>query len=112
MVKPENLGGSFYRTTCGHGRWYFFGRSLCPLRSHSPANRWPVSDPEEKLTPADPDEFAAALACALRFSGRERAHDADTFMGEIVAKRLVEDLERSRFVVMKRPISLQGGSSA
>ena len=55
-----------------------------------------MSDPEEKLTPADPDELAAALAFALRFSGRKRAHDADTFMADIVAKRLVEHLERSR----------------
>ena len=69
-----------------------------------------MSDPEEKLTPADPDDLAAALAFALRFSGRKRAHDADTFMAEIVAKRLVGHLERSRFVVMKRLVTLQGGS--
>jgi len=69
-----------------------------------------MSDPEERLTPADPDELAAALAFALRFSGRKRAHDADTFMAEIVAKRLVEHLERSRFVVMKRPVAARGGS--
>jgi hypothetical protein len=66
-------------------------RSL--LRSHSPANRWPMSDPEDKLAPADPDELTAALAFALRFSGRKRAHDADAFMAEIVAKRLVEHLD-------------------
>ena len=69
-----------------------------------------MSDPEEKLTPADPDDLAAALAFALRFRGRKRAHDADTFMADIVAKRLVEHLERSRFVVMKRPAMPLGGS--
>jgi hypothetical protein len=53
--------------------------------------------------PAGPDDLAAPLALASRFSGRKRAHDADTFIAEIVAKRLVEHLERSRFVVMKRP---------
>ena len=29
----------------------------------------------KKLTPADPDELAAALAFALKFEGRKRQHD-------------------------------------
>jgi len=33
----------------------------------------------EKLTPADPEDLAASLAFALRFEGRKRKHDADTF---------------------------------
>jgi hypothetical protein len=57
----------------------------------------------DKLTPADPSDLAAALAFALRFQGRKRVHNADEIMAEIVAKRLVEHLERSGFVVMKRP---------
>jgi hypothetical protein len=65
------------------------------------ARGWP--DPEEKLTPADPDDLAAALAFALKFEGRKRQHDADAFMADIVAKRLVRHLERARFVGMKRP---------
>ena len=44
-----------------------------------------------------------ALAFALRFQGRKRVHNADEIMAEIVAKRLVEHLERAGFVVMKRP---------
>jgi hypothetical protein len=40
----------------------------------------------------------AALAFALKFDGRKRAHNADELMSEIVAKRLVEHLERSGFV--------------
>ena len=44
-----------------------------------------------------------ALAFALRFDGRKRKHDASEFMARIVAKRLVEHLEQSGFVIMKRP---------
>ena len=55
------------------------------------------------LTPADPQDLADTLAFALRFQGRKRVHNADEIMAEIVAKRLVEHLERAGFVVMKRP---------
>ena len=48
-----------------------------------------MPDPE-RLTPADPDDLAAALAFALRFQGRKRVHNADELMAEIVAKRLIE----------------------
>jgi hypothetical protein len=65
-----------------------------------------MPDPDEKLTPADPDDLAAGLAFALKFEGRKRWHDADAFMADIVAKRLVRYLER----VMKRP--RLGGHSA
>ena len=57
-----------------------------------------MPDLEEKLTPADPEDLAAALAFALKFEGRKRQHDADAFMAE-----LVRYLERARYVVMKRP---------
>ena len=41
---------------------------------------------------------------------RKRVHNADEIMAEIVAKRLVEHLERAGFVVMQRaPI---GGGAA
>jgi hypothetical protein len=53
---------------------------------------------DEKLTPADPEDLAAALAFALKFEGRKRWHDADSFMADIVAKRLVRHLERAGFV--------------
>jgi hypothetical protein len=69
-----------------------------------------MTDPDERLTPADPADLAASLALALRFSGRKRTHDADEIMVEIVAKRLVEHLERARFVVMKRP-PITGGAA-
>ena len=66
--------------------------------------------PEQRLMPADPEDLAGALAFALRYSGRKRTHNANEIMAEIVAKRLVEHLERAGFVVMKRaPI---GGGAA
>jgi hypothetical protein len=47
-------------------------------------------------------DLADALAFALRYQGRKRVHKADEMMSKIVAKRLVEHLERDGFVVMKR----------
>src|SRR5271166_2202206 len=70
----------------------------------------PMPDDRDQLSPATPEDLAAALAFALRFQGRKRVHNADEIMSEIVAKRLVEHLERAGFVVMKRaPI---GGGAA
>ncbi len=53
-------------------------------------------------------DLADALVFALRFQGRNRVHNADEIMAEIVAKRLVEHLERAGFVVMKRPADIGG----
>jgi hypothetical protein len=61
-----------------------------------------MPDPADKLTPADPAELAQALAFALRYQGRKRVHNADEIMAEIVARRLVEHLERAGFVLIKR----------
>jgi hypothetical protein len=60
----------------------------------------------DKLTPADPSDLATALAFALRYQGRKRVRNADEIMAEIVAKRLVENLDRAGFVVMKRPAEM------
>jgi hypothetical protein len=54
-------------------------------------------------TPADPADLTAALAFALRFDGRKLIRKADETLAKIVAKRRVEHLERSGFVVMKKP---------
>ena len=61
--------------------------------------------------------YAAALAYALRYQGRKRVHNADEIMSEIVAKRLVEHLERAGFVVMiksadRRRQRARGGRSS
>jgi hypothetical protein len=58
---------------------------------------------DEKLTPADPADLATGLAFALKFEGGKRWHDADAFMADIVAKRLVRYLDQSGYVVMKKP---------
>ncbi len=62
-----------------------------------------MTDAADRLTPAAPDDLADALAFALRSDGRKRKHDSAEIMARIVARRLVEHLERAGFVVMKRP---------
>jgi hypothetical protein len=52
---------------------------------------------------ATPEDVAQSLAFALLYQGRKRARDADTMMADIVAKRLVEHLRLSGYVIMKRP---------
>ena len=47
--------------------------------------------------------IADALASALCFDGRKRKRDSREIMARIVARRLVEHLERAGFVVMKKP---------
>jgi len=55
------------------------------------------------LKPATPEDLADALADALCYSGRRQVRDSGEIMARIVAERLVEHLERSGFVIMKRP---------
>jgi hypothetical protein len=73
------------------------------------------SDP--RLTPAVAEDVEEALAFALRFDGRKRAHGGDELMARITAERLVKHLARSGFVVMRKPPSsdlsqLQRGPNA
>ena len=62
------------------------------------------------LRPATPEDLAEALAYALRYSGRKQLRDSGEIMARIVAERLVEHLERSGFVVMKRPHTVGGAA--
>jgi hypothetical protein len=55
------------------------------------------------LRPATADEVADTLSFALRYEGRRRVHHADDVMARITAERLVRHLERSGYVLMKRP---------
>jgi hypothetical protein len=68
-----------------------------------------MTDDPDRLSPATPEDLADALAFALRFDGRKRKHDAGEFMATIVAKRLVEHLDRAGFVVMKKPAGVGAG---
>lgn len=57
----------------------------------------------DNLKPASADDIVESLAFALQFSGRKRVHNADDIMARVVAKRLVEHLAMSGYVVMKGP---------
>ena len=48
-------------------------------------------------------EIQESLSFALRYAGRKRVHHADDAMARITAERLVQHLERSGYVLMKRP---------
>ena len=69
-----------------------------------------MTDGPDKLTPADPHDLAAAIPFALRFDGSKRVHKSDETAAKIVAKRVIEHLERSGFVVMKRR-AIGGGAA-
>jgi hypothetical protein len=69
-------------------------------------DRSAMTDAPTRLTPAAPDDLADALVFALRFDRRRRKHDAAETMARIVAKRLVDHLERSGFVIMKKPLAV------
>jgi hypothetical protein len=72
--------------------------------------RPPMSDADEKLTPADPRDLAAAIAFALQFEGRRRIYSAEEYMAAIAAERVVRHLERAGFVILRKPPL--GGHSA
>ena len=62
-----------------------------------------MPDNPDDLTPANPEDLAEALAFALRHSGRKRVRHADELMSAIVARRLVDHIERAGFIVMRKP---------
>ncbi len=65
---------------------------------------WPVKRVSpDRLQPATPNEIAGTLAFSLRYDGRRRVHHADDAMARITAEWLAAHLERSCFVVMKKP---------
>ncbi len=68
-------------------------------------------DDKLNLRPASAHEIEESLSFALRFSGRKRVHHADDAMARITAERLVQHLERSGFVLMKRPPSTAPSTS-
>ena len=66
-----------------------------------------MSDDEKReLLPATTAELQETLSFALRFEGRKRVHHADDVMANITAERLIRHLERSGFVLMKKPNSV------
>ncbi|MDN3567118.1 hypothetical protein QWZ14_22290 [Paeniroseomonas aquatica] len=74
-----------------------------PAPSDVPADRVrPAPDP---LLPVDQGELASALAYGLRFDerGKPRRGTAWEMAATVLAEQLVAQLERSHFVVLKRP---------
>jgi hypothetical protein len=59
--------------------------------------------PDDHLRPADPDELRLSLSLALRHDGRKRYRMADEQMANITADHLLRWLERSNYVVMRKP---------
>jgi hypothetical protein len=55
---------------------------------------------DDKLTPADPREVRVALALAL---GTKRPPHVHEVLANNVAEHLLSELEKSGFVVMRRP---------
>jgi hypothetical protein len=66
---------------------------------------------DDKLTPADPSDFAGSIAFALRFNRRKRFHEGDKLMADITADHIVRHLDNSGFVIMKKPPALAGGDN-
>jgi hypothetical protein len=62
-----------------------------------------MTEPEQKLTRAKPDDLVDTLSFALRHEGRKSKHDSDKLNADIVAQRLVRHLDRAGYVVMKKP---------
>jgi hypothetical protein len=62
-----------------------------------------TADDKLSLRPASALEIQESLSFALRYTGRRRVHHADEAMARITAERLVQHLELSGYVLMKRP---------
>jgi hypothetical protein len=64
---------------------------------------------KDRLTPANASDLEQGLAFALRFDGRKRVHTGDEFMARITARRIIAWLDRSGFVVLRKPLSKPHG---
>ena len=58
---------------------------------------------DRPLSPADPEDFLFSLSHALQYDGKRHFKQADGFMARIVAEHLAKCLQRSGYVIMKRP---------
>jgi hypothetical protein len=84
-------------------RWIVAARCIRFLVMFHDLPYRPAMPDTPNLRPATPDEIAETLSFALRYDGGKRVHHADDAMARITAERLVRHLERSGFVLMKRP---------
>lgn len=58
---------------------------------------------KRELRAASAEEIEQSLSFALRYDGRKRVRHADDAMARITAERLVQHLQKSGYVLMKRP---------
>ena len=70
-------------------------------RQPRPSSRPDAEDPRQ-LRPATLDEIAESLSVAFLYDGRRRVHHAGDMTARITARYLIEHLEGSGFVLMKR----------
>jgi hypothetical protein len=59
---------------------------------------------DDKLTPATPRDIETCLSLALTSGSSLARNQAAEVTAKIVAERLVAELERSGFVIMRKPI--------
>ena len=64
------------------------------------------------LRPATEAEVLFSISFALRHKGKRAFRHADSHMAEIAAAHLLEHLEASGFVLMKRPPATAHGAPA
>jgi len=62
----------------------------------------------DKLTPADPRDLAVSIALALTSGSRLARVQSAEVLATVVAERIVSELDRAGFVVMKRPPDVGG----
>ena len=70
-----------------------------------------TDDDKRNLHPATTSELEESLSFALRYAGKKRVHSADDVMARVTAERLVQHLDRSGYVLMKRPAAAPPSTS-
>jgi hypothetical protein len=78
---------------------------ICIPTKERNVNEASMAEAPDKLTPATPEELIRSLVHGLQFDGRKHYRASGELMARITAAHLVEQLEISGYVVMKRPAS-------
>jgi hypothetical protein len=69
-----------------------------------------MPEADDKLTPADPRDLFVSIALALTSGSRLARVQSAEVLATVVAERMVEELGRAGFVVMKRPPEIGGAA--
>jgi hypothetical protein len=81
------------------------------LASFSSFRYRPAMPDDDKLTPADPRDVETCLSLGLTSGSRLARHQAAEVTAKVVAERLVAELERSGFVIMRKSIQVGDGGN-